>query len=470
MDVALLRSFLGNFGFDVRFSRGEWVECLLVERARQFHGRGLDEDAAFLDAFERAFPSALAKQLVLAAATEEAPDPLPRPDPPKPAVGHKAVPRSAPPLVDREPRPPRNDLVLALEELRVLDERVRDSRDELGLCTPDRQRLAILAWICEARAHTDVFPDDEQIRDVVAQISRHLTEIGKAFWPGSVTALQLQMQPRDLPKHLLGGMATTWTRAAELAERALHSLEHTDERRGYDEHGWADYAFTQPPPADGPATLDELVLELESYGGPIERFAEPRDPSARPSEERFLRWIRTLRWLRGSHVDPERWARASGRLRWWAGRRDPALTPHGKELDSSFVPARPWAEILHRPGASSSTNGPPSELLSNARGHCDGKRLVIVSHRRDPELRGRLDRALPTAQIEWAVAEPKRLQELVGKIQDQSFDLVLGALGLQAPTPDRSLALACRIAETPYLRVNRGRPVACLRAITQRFE
>ncbi len=465
MDVGALKALLSASGYDVRFRRDAWVECLLLAGRETFVGRGADDDAALLAAVDAAFPSSLAKALLVQALGAPVAS-APRPAPPKPAVGHRAVERSAPPLVDKtSSRPARNDHQRAVDELHVLNERVRDSREELGLCTSERQRLAILAWICEARAHTDVFPGDEKIRDEVAQVSRQLTEIGKAFWPGSVTALQLQMQPKDLPRHLLGGTAATWTSAAELAERALHSMEHADERRGHDEHGWADYAYTQPPPADADATLAELVAELERYGGSIERYAEPRDASQKPDEERFLRWVRTLRWLRGTHVDPNQWARATGRLRWWAGRRDPNLTPHGKELDGGFVPARPWAELLHRPGAPSPTNGPPAKLVTQARERCAGKRIVIVSHRRDPELQRRVEGALQGASIDWAVSEPKRLEALAQTIGD--YDLVLGALGLQAPRPDCALARACRVADTPYLRVNRGRPVACLRAIAR---
>ena len=109
----------------------------------------------------------------------------------------------------------------ALDDLDILMDRIRDTRQELGLCAPDRQRLAMLAWICLGRSHADAFPDDLRIRDRVSSISRQLTEIGKTFWPGSVTALQLHMQPRDLPRHLLGGVASTWRRAAELAEQSL---------------------------------------------------------------------------------------------------------------------------------------------------------------------------------------------------------------------------------------------------------
>src|SRR5207253_8537080 len=63
----------------------------------------------------------------------------------------------------------------------------------------------------------------------------------------------------DLPRHVLGGSASTWSRAAELAERALRSLEYSDERRGFDAYGWADTAHALPPP---PARAVELLDAL----------------------------------------------------------------------------------------------------------------------------------------------------------------------------------------------------------------
>ena len=438
MDVDALRSYLEASGYEVRFRHEGWVECLLLQGPESFVGRGVDERVALAAAIDAAFPSQLAKRLLVEAVAARGTTAAP--EPPRAAVGHKAAPRpGAPPLVSREHRPERTDLSRAIDELRVLSDRVRDSRDELGLCTAERQRLAILAWICEARAHTDVFPTDSSIRDQVAVVSRQLTEIGKAFWPGSVTALQLSMEPRDLPKHMLGGFASTWTRASELAERALHSLEHADERRGHDEHGWADLDFTRPSPADPEGTLKALVEEIERIGGSIERYAEARDPNARPTPDQFTRWVRTVRWLRGTHVDPERWARVVGRLRWWAGRRDPKLAALAKELDGGYVPSRPWSELVEGARAEAPL-APPDSLVDQARGRCAGKRIVVVSHRRDPDLRGRLDEVLEAASLEWTVAEPKRLEALGDQIHGKSFDLVLGALGLQAPAPDRFLA------------------------------
>ncbi len=405
-----IRSLLESSGYEVRFREDEWVDCLITGDGGAWLGSGLDRASAFDAAVRLACPGPLAARLIAAVAgrsaplpaTEsprapgpeeapsgESPAPPPRPSLPTlavraPSLAPPAAPRpslfEAPPIEPRAPgqiavivsRPsplraapgavfpmptpngegrsteprPIVDVEEALEELDILLERIRDSREELGLCAPDRQRLAMLGWICLARAHTDSFPDDVRVRDRVTSISRLLTEIGKTFWPGSVTALQLHMQPRDLPRHLLGGVATTWRRAAELAEQALRNKEHEDERRGYDAYGWADTTATAPHPVDPPRLLLELVAEVESLSGPIDLQAAPADTTIRPDTAIFQRWVRQLRWLRGSPVDPERWARLAGRFRWWAFRREPALQPAARELEPTYMPTQPWAHLL----------------------------------------------------------------------------------------------------------------------------
>jgi len=234
----------------------------------------------------------------------------------------------------------------ALDELDILMDRIRDTRQELGLCAPDRQRLAMLAWICLGRSHTDAFPDDLRIRDRVSGISRQLTEIGKTYWPGSVTALQLHMQPRDLPRHLLGGVATTWRRAAELAEQSLRTKEFEDQHRGYDIYGWADSPLNGQPPVNADRELDEFESNVVQVSGSLELQAAPADSGIRPDGVTFQRWVRQLRWLRQAGVDPDRWARIAGRLRWWAFRREPALHNGSRELEPAFVPPSSWASLL----------------------------------------------------------------------------------------------------------------------------
>lgn len=460
-----MTEFLAAYGYSVHYARQEWVECWLRHDADQWLGRGRSEEEALRDALNQACPSALAQALLEKARLAQPP----RAAPITVKVGDAT---GGPPLVRPAPAPPPPDFSSALEALDCLSERIRDARDELGLSAPDRMRLAILAWICEARAHTDHFQDNPRIRDEVAAISRQLTELGKAFWPGSVTALQLNMQPADLPRNILGAPATTWGRAADLAERVLAQHEASESERAADPYGWSDYDALDPVPADPNAVLDDLQADVEAVGGPLERFAEPRDPGARPDAAQFLRWTQTLRWLRNSEVAPDRWARLAGRLRWWAARRGSALVGPSRQMDPSYAPRRSWAAELGRESEARArdpdawVNGSVAEQVRSAH---RGQSIVVVSARRDPVELERLRTITEAEDVVWALSEQRRLDTLSEEIVQGRYQLVLGGLGFQASGPDRLLAAAARSAQAIYVRAHRGSARSCVRGLVRRL-
>lgn len=468
-DAAL--ALLQAHGYAVRFRNHEWVECLVTRDEEAWVGRGPDRNAALETAMVQACPSALAQALFRRALSEqEATEPRLSASAPTPRPPPRFVPRSHPPLVSKEV-PAALTIDRAVDELAVLKERIRASREELGLCTPERQRLAILAWICEARAHTESFSADARVRDAVASISRILTETGKAFWPGSVTALQLQMTPLELPRHQLGTSAPTWTRAAELAEAALQAAVLRDDAQGHDAYGWADGAQLWPHMREPGERLRRLQHDIEQVGGPLQKHAAPKASAAKPDPGTYLRWVRELRWLRGSGVEPERWARLAGRVRWWGGRRDGSLQAGTREFDPSYGPERAWSEVLgerheaHTEHEYVAQDHFPTGLVDRVRARTRGKRLVWVGPRRDPTQLQALERTLHEANLDWRISETSRLPELGAHIEEGRYDLVLGALGLQAKAPDLALAIACRRSQVGYVRVFRGEMQSCLRGL-----
>jgi hypothetical protein len=464
MSVEVLRSMLEGFGYEIRFREHEWIECFLFTDKESWTGRGPDRKAALEDALSRACPSHLSRAL-LERAIGDADQGSVRPIAKRSERPSSDPRRSGPPMLVPKEAPAVPDLARSVEELSIIEQRIRDTRDELGLCSPERQRLALYTFICDARAHTELFPEDARVRDSVAVISRLLTEIGKSFWPGSVTALQLHMQPRDLPRHLLGGVSTTWQRAAELAERALIGVEYADERRGFDSYGWADAPSSRPQPVDAEHQVDRLLGAIETKTGALDR-AEPR-ASQKPEADEFLYWVRRLRWLRGSESDPDKWARAAGRLRWYAGRRDPVYQRAARELDPAYAPPSTWLDALAEDVEIKPSIELPAELIDRVRGAYSGKRMVFVGTRRDPDLQARLTGAIPCAELEWRVAEPRRMHDLGEAIASKQYDVVLSALGFSSLGADPLLARACRDAGIGYVRVNRGRPIACLRALAR---
>jgi len=452
-----VRSVLEDAGYRVDLRSDRWVEVLVEGHGETWRAAGRDERAALEHVLRQMCPSVLARRAL-----------GPAPDAPRAALESAAESRSErsrpPPLVRRE-APGLKSREQSLDELAVLKGRVHDHGAALASCSAERQRLAIMAWICEARSHTEAFPEDAAIKDEVAGVSRMLTDYGKAYWPGSVTALQLHMQPRDLPRHLLGGSAPTWRRAAELAEQALAQQVAGDTARGWDAYGYADADRLAPGPESPDRWLRELVEALERCGGPLERGAEPGEGREDPDPEAFLRWVRIARWLRLTFADPEPWARALGRLRWYASRKRASLPPGADELEASFRPDRAWAELLGAEDlaqrASPSRPATPEGLETRWR----GKRLVIVGPRRDPEVQQTLAEVLKDTELEWRMAEARLLPELVPLIEGHRFHAVLAALGLQSSASDQALAVACRRAGVPYLRAHRGEARACLRAL-----
>jgi hypothetical protein len=96
-----------------------------------------------------------------------------------------------------------------------------------------------------------------------------------------------------------------------------------------------------------------------------------------------------------------------------------------------------------------------------------GKRALFVSNRADPALRDRLQELFEFEELEWSQGETKRRQSLVGPITSGSYHFVLGATGFLSHSVDGQIGRACRMVSVPYIRVHRGRPLACLRAMAR---
>ena len=69
------------------------------------------------------------------------------------------------------------------------------------------------------------------------------------------------------------------------------------------------------------------------------------------------------------------------------------------------------------------------------------------------------------AELDWLAGETKRRQALVTPIASGTYQFVLGATGFLSHSIDGQISQACRKGKVPYVRVHRGRPLACLRAM-----
>jgi hypothetical protein len=107
-------------------------------------------------------------------------------------------------------------------------------------------------------------------------------------------------------------------------------------------------------------------------------------------------------------------------------------------------------------------------LGARVRQQTKGSRALFVSNREDPELGARLSEMLGIS-ITWCDGSLRRVQAQCERITRGSYDLVLSATGFQVHGVDSALARASSAAGIPYVRVNRGRPVACVQAIAREF-
>jgi len=107
-------------------------------------------------------------------------------------------------------------------------------------------------------------------------------------------------------------------------------------------------------------------------------------------------------------------------------------------------------------------------LAAHVRVHTQGRKALFVSNREDPELGHRLHDLLGL-EITWCDGSLRRVQAMCERIKGGTYHMVLSATGFQVHGVDSALARASSTAGVRYVRVNRGRPIACVQAIAREF-
>lgn len=108
-----------------------------------------------------------------------------------------------------------------------------------------------------------------------------------------------------------------------------------------------------------------------------------------------------------------------------------------------------------------------SPFLVAVRGRTHGSRALFISNRNDPMLQDRLLRVLEFSELDWCEADVKRTQAAEQKVAAGAYDFVLAATGFLSHSVDGRLAKVCRTHEVPYVRVERGRPMTCVRSLAR---
>jgi hypothetical protein len=104
------------------------------------------------------------------------------------------------------------------------------------------------------------------------------------------------------------------------------------------------------------------------------------------------------------------------------------------------------------------------KLCDGLRPRTRGHRVLLVGNRSDDKLEARLAELLGI-RVTTCDGSPRRLQAQCERIARGSYDLVLIATSFQSHSTDDTLARATRAAAIPYVRVKRGRLLACVLAI-----
>jgi hypothetical protein len=108
-------------------------------------------------------------------------------------------------------------------------------------------------------------------------------------------------------------------------------------------------------------------------------------------------------------------------------------------------------------------------LLEAVRVHTRGKNALIVSNRNDPKLDLEIQKLLELAIVDHGQIEPRRLDALSERVQQGRYDFVLAATGFMPHKADGLLRRAADKSGIHYVRMNRGRPRACLAHIARQL-
>ena len=261
-----LAPWLQQQGYALAYRTDGFVECLIVHGDEQWLGRGLTPEAARVAAVRQMFPSAAARALLVTelvtwpaanktpserGATEPGVADAPPAAPAEEADSSAAAPLREAATTPTAPSRPAIDVDTALAQLHLLEGRIEAAVPELALMAPLRQRLIILVWIARARAIETASGGERRVVEYTATVAGRLSRLSKAFWPGTIRALQRNAAPGDALQDLRGeefASAPGWDEIAERAEARLRSFEEADD--GNDEYGFRDSAKLTPAPRD----------------------------------------------------------------------------------------------------------------------------------------------------------------------------------------------------------------------------
>jgi hypothetical protein len=376
-----------------------------------------------------------------------------------------------------------------------------DLRTWADVAAAAAERLERMAETDEARGQGELgWSDDASLQPPCAEpeaelksIVRKLEELtGPLDGPpsfaadaGAVHEVLAELRPRaEKLRWLRGAVEDTWTWGAamgrlrwvtrqiggrtplhEVLDPSFTPLRTWAQRLGYDPQKkertrQKNQILKSFPGGNGRLEREDLLawlrgaLDCELISG--DRLAEILEPH------------RELLGDLGPEVVPGLERRHRKKLRKVQERLNGEAAPAGADgLQEPGEPLEEEADAAHAPAAGVRTLD--DRLLSEVRSRTHGKRALLVTNRADPELVRSLEDTFGFSTLEHCDNADRRIQSAAKRIQSGSYDFVLSATGFQSHKVDDKLRRSSVDADVPYVRVNRARRQACLRALAREF-
>jgi len=112
---------------------------------------------------------------------------------------------------------------------------------------------------------------------------------------------------------------------------------------------------------------------------------------------------------------------------------------------------------------------PTAELLGRVREMTEGKRILFVTNRDDTRLQKDLEEDLRCSVTLKDGGDLRRMASIVNSVDATRYDLVLMATSFNNHRADLTLCRAAKAEGLPYIRVQKGRRGATLRALARAF-
>jgi hypothetical protein len=118
-------------------------------------------------------------------------------------------------------------------------------------------------------------------------------------------------------------------------------------------------------------------------------------------------------------------------------------------------------------GALDDWDDPAERLLELVKRRTVGRTALVISNRKDPLLEQTLRDTFGFSELAWCEGSPRRVQTMSERVAAGTYDFVLSATGFQSHSVDAHMVRACRRAQAFYVRVHRGRRLACILALAR---